>query len=145
LDREKPSTPPFKSAALPPPSPPLLGTNPTSSSDRKTPSPHSPSSAKGKSLPIVSPPFARGLHLTIHGERGTTKHTAIPGIQLAGKSGTARVAFTAPTHNSWFSGYGPYQKPKYTITVMLNGANGRGKYAAPLAAEVFKKLLKSAE
>ncbi|MFT6861542.1 MAG: cell division protein FtsI/penicillin-binding protein 2 [Akkermansiaceae bacterium] len=80
---------------------------------------------------------------TVNAEPQNTPRS--PVSSSLGKSETARVAFTAPTHNSWFSGYGPYKQPKYTITVMLNGANGGGKYAAPLAAEVFKNLLKSVE
>jgi len=85
-----------------------------------------------------------GLHLAVHGDRGTAKRAAIPGLQLAGKSGTAQLNRNkAPTHNSWFTGYGPYENPKYSITVMLNGATSGGRFAAPMAAAVFELLLGS--
>lgn len=83
-----------------------------------------------------------GMHLAIHGKRGTAKNAAVPSLQLAGKTGTAQLGKTGgPTHNSWFTGYGPYEAPKYSVTVMLSGANSGGRFAAPIAAEVFKRLL----
>ncbi|MEN8681389.1 MAG: penicillin-binding transpeptidase domain-containing protein, partial [Akkermansiaceae bacterium] len=90
----------------------------------------------GESLDAIR----KGMHLTIHGDRGTSKLAAIPGINLAGKTGTAQVGRGAA--NSWFTGYGPYEDPRYTVTVMLSGAKSGGRFAAPIAAEIFKSLLK---
>ena len=80
-----------------------------------------------------------GIHLTIHGKRGTSKRAAIPEINLAGKTGPPQVG--PKKRNSWFTEYGPYEKPLYAVTVHLEGAEGGGKFAAPIAAEVCKLLL----
>lgn len=84
----------------------------------------------------------KGMHLTIHGKRGTAKSAELPGVNLAGKTGTAMIKKDKEsTHNSWFTGYGPFEEPKYSVTVLLSGANSGGKFAAPIAKEVFEYLL----
>lgn len=80
----------------------------------------------------------KGMNLTIHGDRGTSKLAAIPNVILAGKTGTAQV--NAKKRNSWFTGFGPYESPKYSVTVFLEGAESGGKFATPIAAQIFEIL-----
>jgi peptidoglycan glycosyltransferase len=81
-------------------------------------------------------------------ERGTGTAAQIPGIQVAGKTGTAE---TAPGENphAWFIAFAPADHPKYAIAVLVEhgGTDGigaettGGRVAAPIAASVLRTLL----
>jgi peptidoglycan glycosyltransferase len=77
---------------------------------------------------------------------GTGTRAQIPGIQVAGKTGTAQVEGNDAPH-AWFIGFAPAEAPRYAVAVLVeNGgdlgseATG-GRVAAPIAAEVLKALL----
>lgn len=84
-----------------------------------------------------------GMHLAVHGDQKTAGNASVPGIQIAGIPSTAQTIHRGKrSRNCWFTGYGPYQKPQFTVTVFLSGATSGGKSAAPIASEVFTVLLK---
>lgn len=66
----------------------------------------------------------------------------IPGLQLAGKTGTAEYQGprdkngNLPTHG-WFTGFAPADNPQITVTVFVE--NGSGTLdASPIAARIFR-------
>ena len=76
---------------------------------------------------------------------GTGRSAQIPGIQVAGKTGTAQVEGRDP--HAWFIAFAPADNPVYAISVLVeNGgdlgseATG-GRVAAPIAAAVLSSLL----
>jgi len=81
-------------------------------------------------------------------QRGTGTAAQIPGIQVAGKTGTAE---TNPGQNphAWFIAVAPADHPKYAIAVLVehggfDGVNAEitgGRVAAPIAASVLRVLL----
>jgi peptidoglycan glycosyltransferase len=81
-------------------------------------------------------------------QRGTGTAAQIPGIQVAGKTGTAE---TNPGQNphAWFIAFAPADHPKYAIAVLVehggfDGVNAEitgGRVAAPIAASVLRVLL----
>jgi peptidoglycan glycosyltransferase len=80
-------------------------------------------------------------------ERGTGTAAQIPGIAVAGKTGTAE---TAPGENphAWFIAFAPADNPRYAIAVLAEhgGTDGAaettgGRVAAPIAASVLRVLL----
>ena len=84
----------------------------------------------------------KGLHLAVNEREGTAKRASVDGYQIAGKTGTAQVKPNPNLSNlSWFTGYAPFDKPAYSITVMLEGPNSGGKFAAPIASEIITSLL----
>ncbi|HEY5578318.1 MAG TPA: penicillin-binding protein 2 [Acidimicrobiia bacterium] len=70
---------------------------------------------------------------------GTGTRAQVPGIRVAGKTGTA-ASGTGPV-NVWFIGFAPVEKPTLAIAVLVEdageGASG-GAVAAPMAAEIMK-------
>ena len=75
---------------------------------------------------------------------GTGTAAAIPGVQVAGKTGTAelRPNSTNPKDSdAWFVAFAPAQHPKVAVAVMLVGAGFGGTSAAPIARHVLQAAL----
>jgi penicillin-binding protein A len=72
---------------------------------------------------------------------GTGTAAAIPGVEVAGKTGTAelRPNSTNPKDaDAWFVAFAPARDPKVAVAVMLVGAGFGGKAAAPIARRVLQ-------
>jgi penicillin-binding protein A len=83
--------------------------------------------------------------MTLVVERGTGSAARIPGIEVAGKTGTAQTATGDP--HAWFVGFAPADNPRIAVAVVvLNGgdlgseATG-GQVAAPVARAVMQAAL----
>jgi cell division protein FtsI/penicillin-binding protein 2 len=75
---------------------------------------------------------------------GTGTAAAIPGVTVAGKTGTAelRPNSTNPKDaDAWFVAFAPAQNPKIAVGVMLVGAGFGGTAAAPIAKRVLQAAL----
>ena len=72
---------------------------------------------------------------------GSGRRAAVPGVRVAGKTGTAEIAQgTAPT--VWFIGFAPAEDPRIAVAVMLEDGGGAaggtgGTVAAPIAQRVL--------
>jgi penicillin-binding protein A len=76
---------------------------------------------------------------------GTGTAAAIPGVQVAGKTGTAelRPNSTNPKDaDAWFVAFAPASNPQVAVAVMLVGAGFGGKAAAPIARRVLQAALR---
>lgn len=76
---------------------------------------------------------------------GTAHRAAVPGLQVAGKTGTAEydVVIEGQTrrfNRAWFIGFAPFDQPKVAVVVMLEDAKSGGGVAAPVAGEIFAKM-----
>lgn len=69
-------------------------------------------------------------------ESGTCQATKIPGLQIAGKTGSAEVAFSKKTHG-WFVAYTPYKNPEIALVIFTEAAGHGGSVAAPLAKDII--------
>ncbi len=78
---------------------------------------------------------------------GTGTSAALPGVEVAGKTGTAELVPTAdaasdPSNtDAWFVAFAPASAPKVAVAVMLIGAGQGGASAAPIAREVLAAAL----
>jgi peptidoglycan glycosyltransferase len=73
---------------------------------------------------------------------GTGTSAQIPGIQVAGKTGTAETQIGTAINNVWFVAFAPAQDPRVAIAVTLKGVPGQGAaFAAPVAKQVMERLL----
>jgi cell division protein FtsI (penicillin-binding protein 3) len=78
-------------------------------------------------------------------EEGTAKGIRSPYYTLAGKTGTAQVAdkgikYADGVRQGSFVGYFPYDKPEYTIAVLVRSAPNGPYYGAVVGAPVFKSI-----
>ncbi|NTW55521.1 MAG: transpeptidase family protein [Chlorobiaceae bacterium] len=76
-------------------------------------------------------------------DSGTAKSAAVPGLDVAGKTGTARRAaggsYANPVYVSSFVGFFPVKSPKYAIIVIVENPK-TAYYAATVAAPVFSSI-----
>jgi len=78
---------------------------------------------------------------------GTGGAAALPGVEVAGKTGTAELVPTAdgpadPANtDAWFVAFAPAGAPQVSVAVMLIGAGQGGASAAPIAREVLAAAL----
>jgi penicillin-binding protein A len=72
---------------------------------------------------------------------GSGRAARIPGVAVAGKTGTAQVAEDVPDHN-WFIGFAPADEPRIAVAVFVaNGGGTGGDTSAPIARDVMQAYL----
>jgi penicillin-binding protein A len=73
---------------------------------------------------------------------GTGTQAQIPGVQVAGKTGTAETQIGTAINNVWFIAFAPAANPRVAIAVTLQRVPGQGAaFAAPVARQVMERLL----
>ncbi len=72
---------------------------------------------------------------------GSGTRAAIPGVAVAGKTGTAEVGHGIPTH-AWFIAFAPAGSPRVAMSVVLENAGVGGQVAAPAARPVLEAALR---
>lgn len=93
----------------------------------------------------VSPEVARQVRdlMVDVVSNGTGARARIPGVDVAGKTGTAQV-LDAPSH-TWFVAFAPAEDPVAVVAVLVEHGGGEestgGRVAAPVAKEVLEVLL----
>jgi len=70
---------------------------------------------------------------------GTGRSASIPGIQVAGKTGSAENPH-GKTH-AWFIGFGPADDPQVAVAVIIENGGAGGAEAAPVAREIIKTVI----
>ena len=95
----------------------------------------------------VSPEVAAELTRMMVGvvQQGTGRAAQVPGITVAGKTGTAETGPGQPSH-AWFICFAPAEDPKVAVSVIVeSGSAGSdatgGAVAAPIAREVIQAVL----
>jgi penicillin-binding protein A len=71
---------------------------------------------------------------------GTGTAAQIPGIAVAGKTGTAENDPSKPTH-AWFISFAPADNPKVAVAVIVENGGIGGQVAAPIARQVMEAVL----
>jgi len=74
---------------------------------------------------------------------GTGRKAGIPGVQIAGKTGTAQVMDAQNNiigHRAWFVSFAPYKDPRYAVAVMIEDGDSGGQTAAPIVCRIYHSL-----
>jgi penicillin-binding protein 2 len=78
-----------------------------------------------------------GMRLAVTGPNGTVRALNVPGMSIAGKSGTAQTGVRNESMNSWVIGFWPYENPRYAFAVVLEKAPAGTLSGAPPAMQPF--------
>ncbi len=95
---------------------------------------------------VISKETASMIALTLEGvvERGTAKDVIIPGIRIAGKTGTARKVidgqYAPGQYTASFAGFFPVDDPQVVGLVMLDNPRQKGYYGGITSGPVFKAI-----
>ena len=95
---------------------------------------------------VVSPMVAhevRSMMIDVV-QSGTGTAAAIPGVEVAGKTGTAELVPNSSNPkdaDAWFVAFAPAHDPRIAVAVMLVGAGFGGTAAAPIARQVLQAAL----
>jgi peptidoglycan glycosyltransferase len=73
--------------------------------------------------------------------QGIAGGAAVPGVQVAGKTGTAELG--NGLNNSWFTGFAPANNPQVGVTIVMEGVDitTGAKLTSPNAKKIFEAVL----
>jgi cell division protein FtsI/penicillin-binding protein 2 len=96
-----------------------------------------------RSLRIVH----EAMSADVESPEGTGHAAAVPGLRIAGKTGTAEVEknghIDKASKITWFASFAPVENPHYAVIAMVvHGASG-GLTCAPLAHKVYEAIQES--
>jgi penicillin-binding protein A len=75
-------------------------------------------------------------------EAGTGTAAQIPGVAVAGKTGTAETGVSGQ-NDTWFIAFAPADRPQVAVAVALSNQSGTGgTTAAPIAKQIIEALLR---
>jgi penicillin-binding protein A len=72
---------------------------------------------------------------------GTGTAAQIPGVQVAGKTGTAEISADVAPH-AWFMGFAGADNPEVAVAVVVENAGDGGTHAGPVAKAVMEAVLR---
>lgn len=81
-----------------------------------------------------------GMRMTV--TAGTATSLNFPNMQVAGKTGSAEIGTQKKFVNSWFTGFFPYQDPRYAFVFVMEKGPSANTVGATSAAYHFLRWLK---
>lgn len=95
---------------------------------------------------VIAPETARLLTEALEGvvDRGTAMDVRIPGVRIAGKTGTARKVvdgvYAAGFYTATFAGFFPAEDPQVVGVVMMDNPRTRGYYGGITSGPIFRAI-----
>lgn len=96
---------------------------------------------------VLSPQTAKVLRTALRRAvlEGTGKRADVEGAMVAGKTGTAQVAYKGQylkdVHVASFAGFWPYDNPHYVLVIVMGNPREKGYMAGAIAAPIFKSIV----
>jgi len=79
---------------------------------------------------------------------GTGSRAAIPGYEVAGKTGTVQqleaTDYTQDRHRALFAGMAPTDDPRFVAVIVINDPSDDAYYGGEVAAPVFRRVMRGA-
>jgi penicillin-binding protein 2 len=97
------------------------------------------SSKQIKIDPRIFKMVREGMFAVVNIPGGTANNAQVPGIKVAGKTGTAQNPHGQD--HSWFICFAPYDDPKIAIAVIVENAGFGSTVAAPIARDMVAQYL----
>ncbi|MEK7836393.1 MAG: penicillin-binding transpeptidase domain-containing protein, partial [candidate division NC10 bacterium] len=78
------------------------------------------------------------------GSEGTGRGARLPGIEVAGKTGTAQTIANSDSargqDHAWFASFAPADDPQIVVVVLVERGGKGGQVAAPIAREIYQAI-----
>ena len=88
--------------------------------------------------------FLRSSMSGVVNEGGTGVAARIPGLEVAGKTGTAQTIANSKSEkgqdHAWFASFAPAKDPQVVVVVMVEGGGHGGSVAAPIARQIYQAI-----
>jgi penicillin-binding protein 2 len=85
--------------------------------------------------------LSQGLYNVVMSDRGTGRKARVPGITMAGKTGTAEFGpESLKKKRGWMIAYAPFESPRFVVSVVVDEAEGGGIDAAPRVRRIMAGL-----
>ncbi|MCL4180927.1 MAG: hypothetical protein KJ072_24665 [Verrucomicrobia bacterium] len=86
----------------------------------------------------------RAMLADVEDADGTGRRSAVPGMRVCGKTGTAQITKGRQVvdHTTWFVSFAPYGEPRYAVVVMVESGAGGGETCAPIARQVYEAIVR---
>ena len=97
----------------------------------------------------------KGLMLVNNGDQGTARWWKVPGVEMAGKTGTAQLFNLSADqvfakceerpkklrHHGWYVGYAPVERPKIVVAVLAEHSCHGSTGSAPVARDIIRAYM----
>ena len=86
----------------------------------------------------------REMMVSITRKGGTGQDGAVPGYDVAAKTGTARKASAGgytDKYRASFVGFAPAQNPRLIVAVSIDEPRGKGYYGGTVAGPAFREIM----
>lgn len=93
--------------------------------------------------PSVADSLTEMMALVVESGSGTA--AAVPGVAVAGKTGTAQTGVEGEDPHAWFTGFGPVDAPRVAVAVVVENGGAGSRVAAPIAGTVLEAGLAATE
>jgi penicillin-binding protein 2 len=88
--------------------------------------------------------FLRSAMSGVVNEGGTGAAARLPGLEIAGKTGTAQTIANSKSEkgqdHAWFASFAPAKDPEVVVVVMVEGGGHGGSVAAPIARQIYQAI-----
>jgi cell division protein FtsI/penicillin-binding protein 2 len=93
--------------------------------------------------PVIWEFLRRSLWAVVN-EGGTGGGARLPGLDVAGKTGTAQMIAKSRADkgqdHAWFASFAPANDPEVVVIVMSEGGGKGGQVAAPIARKIYQAI-----
>ena len=88
--------------------------------------------------------FLRQALSGVVNEGGTGGAARIPGVEVAGKTGTAQSVSKSDSakgqDHAWFASFAPARDPEVVVVVLVERGGKGGQVAAPIARQIYQAI-----
>jgi penicillin-binding protein 2 len=86
-----------------------------------------------------------GMYDVVMDPHGTAKKARVPGIKIAGKTGSAQYRKKVGDHvvdrvQTWMISYAPFDFPRYAIAFLVEDGSSGGKTVGPRLSALYQKI-----
>lgn len=80
-----------------------------------------------------------GMYDVINAERGSGRRARVPGLSIAGKTGTAEYGpRSARRKHTWMIAFAPFEEPRLALAILVEDGDSGGRTVGPMIAETMR-------